>query len=55
MSTLEVFGVRIYQCAYRSHHPLVFENLQTGEVLKEKYSAYDKDGTLTWTRRVTLE
>jgi hypothetical protein len=27
----EVFGIRIYTCTHRSHHPEVFVNLNTGE------------------------
>lgn len=42
MSTLDVFGIRLYQCMYRGHHPLVFRNLSTGEELTESYC--DGDG-----------
>lgn len=31
MSWREVFGVRVYHCVHRSHHPAVYENLYTGE------------------------
>jgi hypothetical protein len=48
MSTLDVFGVRLYQCSYRSHHPLIFRNLATGEELTESYDG-GKDGGLEWT------
>ena len=47
MLTLEVFGVRLYRCSYRGHHPLVFENLVTGAVLTESYDP--GDGGLHWT------
>lgn len=47
MSTLDVFGVRLYRCMYRGHHPLVFRNLNTGEELAESYD--DGDGGLKWT------
>lgn len=48
VSTLEVFGVRIYQCSYRAGHPLVFRNLATGEELAESYDD-GRDGGLMWT------
>lgn len=48
MSTLEVFGVRLYQCVYRSHHPLIFRNLNTGEERMEKYDPSDPDDRLEW-------
>jgi hypothetical protein len=35
MSTLEVFGVRLYRCSYRAGHPLIFENLYTGQKIEE--------------------
>jgi len=47
MSTLDVFGVRLYQCTYRQH-PLVFRNLNTGEELTELYEP--GDGGLEWTQ-----
>lgn len=47
MSILDVFGVRLYRCMYRSHHPLIFRNLSTGEELIESY--HDGDGGLEWT------
>jgi hypothetical protein len=47
MSTLDVFGVRLYRCMHRSHHPLIFRNLNTGEELTESYS--DGDSGLEWT------
>ena len=31
MAYQEVFGIRRYQCWYRSHHPAVWVNLNTGE------------------------
>jgi hypothetical protein len=31
MSYQEVFGIRRYQCVYRSHHPAVWVRLDTGE------------------------
>lgn len=48
MNTLDVFGVRLYQCSYRSHHPVIFRNLNTGEELTESYDG-GKDGGLEWT------
>jgi hypothetical protein len=47
MSTLDIFGVRLYRCMHRGHHPLVFRNLNTGEELTEQYR--DDDGGLEWT------
>jgi hypothetical protein len=47
MNTLEIFGIRIYQCYHRSHHPMIFHNLNTGEVFAESYS--EEDGGLKWT------
>ena len=47
MSTLDVFGVRLYQCMYRSYHPVIFRNLATGQELTESYA--DGDGGLEWT------
>jgi hypothetical protein len=47
MSTLDVFGVRLYQCSYRSHHPLIFRNLATGGELTESYDD-GADGGLEW-------
>lgn len=46
MSTLDVFGVRLYRCMHRGHHPLIFRNLNTGEELTESYG--DGDGGLEW-------
>lgn len=54
MGTLEVFGVRLYRCMYRSHHPLVFRNLATGEELTESYDD-GKDGGLRWTAHLYPE
>jgi hypothetical protein len=48
MSTLEVFGVRLYRCMHRGHHPLVFRNLSTGEERTESYND-GGDGGLKWT------
>lgn len=47
MNTLEVFGIRIYSCSYRGHHPMIFQNLSTGEELTESYDD-GADGGLTW-------
>ncbi len=47
MNTLEIFGIRIYRCMYRSHHPMIFQNLNTGEEFTESYD--DGDGGLEWT------
>jgi hypothetical protein len=47
MNTLDIFGIRIYQCMHRSHHPMIFRNLNTGEVLHESYGP--EDGGLEWT------
>jgi hypothetical protein len=47
MLTLDVFGVRLYRCSYRSHHALIFRSLVTGEELTESY--HDGDGGLEWT------
>lgn len=47
MNTLDVFGVRLYQCSHRSHHPVIFRNLSTGEELAESYDG-GKDGGLRW-------
>jgi len=46
MNTLEIFGIRIYQCHHRSHHPMIFQNMNTGEILVESYG--DNDGGLEW-------
>jgi hypothetical protein len=40
MNYREVFGIRIYTCDHRSHHPEIFENLYTGERVS--------DETLEW-------
>lgn len=48
MFTMEVFGVRLYQCPHRSHHPLIFRNLNTGEERMEKYDPSDPDDRLEW-------
>lgn len=48
MSTLDVFGIRLYRCSYRPHHPVIFRNLNTGEELTESYDG-GKDGGLRWT------
>lgn len=32
MNYQEVFGIRIYACSYRSHHPSVYVNLNTGQM-----------------------
>lgn len=34
MAYLDVFGIRVWSCTYR-HHPQVFENLQTGQRIRE--------------------
>lgn len=47
MLTLDVFGVRLYRCMHRGHHPLVIANLNTGEEVTETYR--DGDGGLEWT------
>lgn len=31
----EVFGIRIYKCMYRSHHPMVFVRQSDGEAISE--------------------
>jgi hypothetical protein len=52
MSTLDVFGVRLYRCVLRGGHPLVFRNLSTGEELTESYDD-GADGGLEWARHYT--
>lgn len=48
MSTLDVFGIRLFRCAHRPHHPVIFRNLATGEELTESYDD-GADGGLKWT------
>lgn len=36
MGWAEVFGIRVYRCAYRAHHPLIFVNLSTGEQITDE-------------------
>lgn len=48
MSTLDVFGIRLYRCSHRPYHAVVFRNLNTGEELTESYDG-GKDGGLRWT------
>jgi len=47
MLTLDVFGIRLFRCMHRGHHPLVIANLSTGEEVTETYR--DGDGGLEWT------
>jgi hypothetical protein len=47
MLTLDVFGIRLFRCMYRGHHPLVIRNLSTGEEVTESYDD-GKDGGLEW-------
>lgn len=35
MAYQEVFGIRVWWCAYRSHHARLYENLRTGEVVSD--------------------
>lgn len=49
MRTLELFGLRLYKCFYRSQHPMIFRNLSTGEELTERYHDDDPDDALSWT------
>jgi hypothetical protein len=46
MLTLDVFGIRLFRCMYRGHHPLVIRNLSTGEDVTEEYEP--GDGGLEW-------
>jgi hypothetical protein len=32
----DIFGVRRYQCYYRDHHPVLYVNLTTGEMLVDE-------------------
>jgi hypothetical protein len=36
MNYHEVFGIRIYVCAHRSHHPVLYLNLNTGECVSDE-------------------
>jgi hypothetical protein len=40
MQYAEVYGIRVYMCLYRSHHPVIYRNLVTGEQVS--------DEQLTW-------
>ena len=40
MNYREVFGIRLWTCDHRSHHPMLIENLYTGVVVS--------DETLEW-------
>jgi hypothetical protein len=53
MSTLDVFGIRLFRCMHRGHHPLVIANLSTGEEVAE--SCRDGDGGLEWTSHYVSE
>lgn len=33
MNYREVFGIRIWTCDHRAHHPEIFENLYTGQTV----------------------
>ena len=46
MQTLDVFGIRLFRCMHRGHHPLVFRNLSTGEEVTEEDEP--GDGGLEW-------
>lgn len=36
MQHKDYWNVRVYSCSYRAHHPKVFVNLATGEVMEEQ-------------------
>lgn len=42
MVYLDVFGIRIYHCTYRGHHPAVYLNLSTGERVPEEALRWQK-------------
>lgn len=37
MNYREVFGIRIWTCDHRSHHPEIFENLYTGQHISDEH------------------
>lgn len=37
MNWREVFGIRIYTCDHRSHHPEIYVNLYTGQEISDEH------------------
>jgi hypothetical protein len=35
MTFQDVFGIRVWHCSYRLHHPVLYENPCTGEVIAD--------------------
>jgi hypothetical protein len=36
MNYREVFGIRLWTCDHRSHHPMIIENLYTGQTVSDE-------------------